>query len=91
MRIYGLGFFCLVFGKAGAQRLAPLPDSAARISIKTVPFRIPAQQLPLFCRFEYRVQQQTGRAVFIRLGSKDYVDYLEQKASGRFRRVSEGF
>ncbi|RYY41470.1 MAG: hypothetical protein EOO08_01635 [Chitinophagaceae bacterium] len=79
----GLGlllFFCLEGqGQVGKPRPAPV----APISIKTVPPDFYARRLSFFCRTELLLQKATGRPLFFRLGSKDYVDYLEQKAGAR--------
>ena len=37
------------------------------------------RHLPFFCKKESQLQGLTGLNLFIRLGSKTYVDYLEQK------------
>jgi hypothetical protein len=54
-------------------------DMLPPISIKTVPSNYATQHLGYFCRKELQLQKLTGTRVFIRLGSKEYVDYLEQK------------
>jgi hypothetical protein len=58
-------------------------DTLPPISIKTVPSNYATQHLGYFCRKELQLQKLTGTRVFIRLGSKDYVDYLEQKPNAR--------
>lgn len=37
------------------------------------------RHLPFFCKKESQLQRTLGLNLFIRLGSKSYVDYLEQK------------
>ncbi|TCZ63404.1 hypothetical protein [Flaviaesturariibacter aridisoli] len=79
----GLGcllFFCL---DCDAQLGKPRPDSIAPISIKTVPPDFYTRRLSFFCRTEWSLQKATGRPVFLRLGSKEYVDYLEQKPGAK--------
>ena len=79
----GLGcllFFCL---DCGAQPGKARPDSIAPISIKTVPPDYYSRRLPFFCRAELSLQKAAGRPFFLRLGSKEYVDYLEQKPSAK--------
>jgi hypothetical protein len=38
-----------------------------------------ASDLPLFCKIEHQVAQKSRIPVLFRLGSVDYVNYLEQK------------
>ena len=74
-------------GKAAAQlRLAPPVDSAAKaISIRVLPQNFYKQQLSFFCQKEVQLQKLTTLPLFIRLGSKDYVDYLERKPNAGWR------
>jgi hypothetical protein len=81
--ICGLGLILGFCWKGAAQQASIRRDSIPHISIKTVPPDLSVRRLPLFCRAEYTIQKVTGRAVFIRLGSKEYVDYLEQKPNAR--------
>ena len=64
--------------KAASQALfKPAADTAARpITIKVLPQNFYTQHLPYSCKKEGQLQKQTGLNLFIRLGSKDYVDYL---------------
>lgn len=78
-RVYGLVCMTLIVWKASAQRAFPRPDTIAPIAIKTVPSDFRISRMPLFCRAELRLQKLTGKNIYIRLGSKQYVDYLEQK------------
>ena len=41
------------------------------------------QHLGIICKKESQLQQQLRLPLFIRLGSKAYVDYLEQKPNSR--------
>ena len=41
------------------------------------------QHLGFFCKKEYQLQEKLGTKIFIRLGSKQYVDYLESKPNTR--------
>jgi hypothetical protein len=54
-------------------------DSASAIRIKTIPPNYYAQHLGIICKGELRLQKATRLPLFFRLGSKNYVDYLEQK------------
>jgi hypothetical protein len=47
--------------------------------IKTIPPQFYTQHLPFFCQKERQLQKVTRLPLFIRLGNKEYVDYLEQK------------
>ncbi|GAA4343271.1 hypothetical protein GCM10023184_43510 [Flaviaesturariibacter amylovorans] len=68
-----------------AQFRAPSPRDSFPIYLKkTVPPDRAVRGLSFFCRTEFRFQQATGKSLFIRLGSKEYVDYLEQKPNARF-------
>lgn len=67
--------------KAVAQlRLPPRTDSGARIiSLRPLPQNFYKQGLPFVCRQELRLQKLTALPLCFRMGSKDYVDYLEKK------------
>ena len=67
--------------KAASQAiLKPLADTAAKpISIKVLPQNFYKAHLGFFCKKELQVQKLTKLPVFFRLGSKQYVDYLERK------------
>jgi hypothetical protein len=63
---------------ASAQRTPVVQGSVAPlINIKTVPAAACTQNLPFFCRQELKLQKASGLPVYIRLGSKEYVDKLE--------------
>ncbi|WP_121352762.1 hypothetical protein [Flavisolibacter nicotianae] len=83
-------FFCgllLNHGQVLAQhRFAPIPDSAAgNLSIRVLPQNFYNQHLSFFCQKEVQLQKLTSLPVFIRAGSKDYVDYLEKKPNATWR------
>jgi hypothetical protein len=55
-------------------------DSAGqKISLKVLPQNFYNKRLPFFCKKEVQLQKLTSLPLFIRLGSKEYVDYLERK------------
>ena len=68
---------------AAQSSLFPAKDSARFIHIKTVPPQFYTQHLSFFCQKERQLQKVTRLPVFIRLGNKEYVDYLEQKPNAR--------
>ena len=74
-------FILLNFGKAAAQlRLQPLPNSGVKdIAIKLLPQNFYNSNLSFLCTKEIQLQKLISLPLFIRLGSKDYVDYLEKK------------
>jgi len=58
-------------------------DSTRYNPIKIIPANYYLKQLGPVCRQELRVQKSTGLNLFFRLGSKDYVDYMEQKPNAK--------
>jgi len=55
-------------------------DTADRkISLAPLPQNFYKQGLGYFCKKELQLQKTTSLPLFIRLGSKEYVDYLERK------------
>lgn len=48
-------------------------------SLKPLPQNFYNQNIGYFCKKEIRLQKLTTLPLFIRLGSKEYVDYLERK------------
>lgn len=57
----------------------PADTVAKKISFKPLPQNFYNQHLGYFCKKEIRLQKITSLPVYIRLGSKDFVDYLERK------------
>jgi hypothetical protein len=82
-RLAGILLFLLTAGRAPAQLLQK--DTLRPISIKTVPSGFAARPTAFFCRKEVQLQKITRLPLFIRLGSKEYVDELEQKKGRRNR------
>lgn len=60
-----------------------IKDTVRFINIKTVPPQFYTQHLSFFCQKELQIQKVTGLPLFIRLGTKEYVDYLEQKPNAK--------
>ena len=84
MRKVLLLFFFLtlyVATKLAAQlRLLPAKDSFfLPKSIRVLPQNFYTQQLSFFCKKEVQLQKLTSLPLYLRAGSKDYVDYLERK------------
>jgi hypothetical protein len=73
--------FLLNPGKAAAQlRLTPPADSGGKaFSFRVLPQNFYNQHLSFFCQKEVQLQKLTTLPLFIRLGAKDYVDFLERK------------
>lgn len=67
--------------KASAQlRFQPKTDTVEKIiSIRPLPQNFYSQHTGYFCKKELQLQKTTSFPLFIRLGSKEYVDYLERK------------
>ena len=67
--------------KAAAQAgLGRNGDTAAKkISVKLLPQNFYSRPTGWFCIKEIQLQKITSLPIFIRLGSKEYVDYLERK------------
>lgn len=56
-----------------------MDSSVQKISLKVLPPNFYTNQLSFFCKKELQVQKITTLPVYFRLGSKEYVDRLEQK------------
>jgi hypothetical protein len=73
--------FTLITLKSTAQvNLKKAPDSVEKnISLKLLPQNFYTKCIGYFCKKEIQLQKITTLPIFIRLGSKEYVDYLERK------------
>lgn len=67
--------------KAASQgRLAPFADTVRpAVRLLPLPQNFYKQGLSFFCKQELRLQKLTSLPLYIRMGSKDDVDYLERK------------
>jgi hypothetical protein len=67
--------------KAASQlNLKPYTDTIGRKTIlNSLPQNFYKQHLGYFCKKELQLQKTISLPLFIRLGSKEYVDYLERK------------
>jgi hypothetical protein len=76
-------FFCgllLCFSLcACSQNSAAKKDTTYFNIIKIIPSNYYTKHLGFFCTNEWRLQKATGVNLFLRLGTKEYVDYLERK------------
>ena len=73
-------FFTASLKAASQQLLTPVGDTLpVALSLRIVPQNFYKQCLPLSCKGELQLQKLTSLPVYFRLGSKDYVDYLEKK------------
>jgi len=69
-----------VIHQAASQKSSGVPQNTLPpINIKTIPPQYYRQSLGFFCEKELQLQKKTGVNLFLRLGTKEYVDYLEQK------------
>lgn len=57
----------------------PIDTVEKKISLKPLPQNFYNKNLGYFCKKELQLQKIIMFPVFIRLGSKEYVDYLEKK------------
>jgi hypothetical protein len=73
--------------KAAAQAdfRIKLDTSCKKINLKVLPQNFYNQHLSFFCKKEVQLQKLTSLPLFIRLGSKEYVDYLERKPNSFVR------
>lgn len=67
--------------KAASQlSLTNVPDTVDKnLSLKPLPQNFYSQHAGYFCKKELQFQKVTSLPLYIRLGSKEYVDYLEKK------------
>jgi hypothetical protein len=86
MRVPGLLFLLMILSAAAqAQRLQPPAKDSMGFSksVMIVPQNYYTTHLSFFCKKEVQLEKLTNVNVFFRLGSKDYVDYLERKPNAR--------
>ena len=70
--------------KAASQlRFRPIADSGAvKQDFRPMPQKFYTHPLGFFCKKEVQLQRITRLPVFIRVGSKEYVDRIERKGLG---------
>lgn len=79
---FGFVFFVCAFSLKAASQLHLAPKPTALPTLKKnflLPQNFYSQHLSFFCKKESQLQKASGLNLFIRLGTKDYVDYLERK------------
>jgi hypothetical protein len=54
-------------------------DTSYHIPIKIIPSNYYTKHMGVVCKQELRLQKAIGLNLFFRVGSKEHVDYLEQK------------
>lgn len=60
----------------------------SNITLKILPQNFYNQHVGFFCKKEFQLQKLTNLPLFLRLGSKEYVDRLEQKPGGEWSMVN---
>lgn len=88
MRHAGLAFIVIILSQISAlkaQSSLPVKDSAINKPFIVVPKSYYNYHLGFICKQEWKLQKTTGINLFFRLGSKEYVDFLEQKPNARKR------
>ena len=80
-----LGAMMLNSQKALSQlHLSKISDTIAQKStIRVLPRNFYSQHLGFFCKKEVQLQKLTTLPVYFRLGTKEYVDYLEKKPNAK--------
>ena len=70
--------------KAASQlRFRPIADSGAvKQDFRPMPQKFYTQPLGFFCKKEVQLQRQLKIPLYIRVGTKEYVDRLEKKGLG---------
>jgi hypothetical protein len=84
-RLLFLILIFLIFSSAGAQRLHVPPRDSMGFSksLTVLPNNYYAQHLGFFCKKELQLQKALALPLYFRLGSKAYVDYMEQKPNAK--------
>lgn len=76
-------FFGLLLNGSKALAQLRLPFStdsiAGTVTVRVLPQNFYNQHLSFFCKKERQLQKLTSLPIYIRAGSKEYVDYLEKK------------
>ena len=79
-RIFGVPIVLLLnLVTVAAQTKAQVKDTMFRKITPTTPLLFSQQPASFFCKKEVQLQKLMKLNLFIRLGTKDWVDYLERK------------
>lgn len=85
--VFFLLFALISIKAASQQRLLLTSDSLGKsISLKVLPQNFYNNHLSFFCKKEVQLQKLTRLPVYFRIGSKDYVDYLEKKTNAAYHK-----
>jgi hypothetical protein len=85
-RLPGLVLMFMISLPAFSQNADIKISSASFKSIKTIPSDYYVKGLGFYCKKEWQFQKTTKLPLFIRLGNKEYVDFLEgKKYSGKIQ------
>jgi len=86
MRHQSLLFLLILLGSAAHTQQLPAAKKDSMgfsKSLMVLPQNYYTQHTGFFCKKELQLQKTTNVNVFFRLGSKEYVDYLEHKPNAR--------
>lgn len=82
--IFSICLAAFFLNAASQLSLPPLRNNAAATKkIFLLPQNFYSRHLPYFCKKEDQLQKRSGLNLFFRLGTKDYVDWLEQKPNAK--------
>lgn len=70
--------------KAQGRIVADSQIVVQKLARPLLPHNFYSRNLSFFCKRELEIQKLSSLNVFIRLGSKDYVDYMEKKPNNIF-------
>ncbi|HZH97006.1 MAG TPA: hypothetical protein VEY06_14035 [Flavisolibacter sp.] len=76
---YTLVLVSFASGVHGQNAARIKADTSYHTPIKIIPSNYYTKGLGVVCKQELRLQKATGLNLFFRVGSKEHVDYLEQK------------
>ncbi|MDQ3396100.1 MAG: hypothetical protein M3512_18600 [Bacteroidota bacterium] len=82
-RLLGPLLMFMISLPAFSQTAYPEISSASFKSIKTIPSDFYVKGLGFYCKKEWQFQKTIKLPLFLRLGNKDYVDFLEGKKYSR--------
>ncbi|HEX2607343.1 MAG TPA: hypothetical protein VHK91_08190 [Flavisolibacter sp.] len=86
-----LVLFCILILLNSTKALSQLtlkakPDSTAKpLTLTVLPQNFYSKHMGYFCKKEVQVQKAIKLPLSFRLGSREYVDYLEQKPNSKLK------